>query len=188
MPMSIESELAALHQPLLRFAQLQLRNDAMAQDVVSETFLAILEKPDSFEGRSTLRTYATGILKFKIIDLLRRRGREVHIEPLDEQSLDDAMDALFAADGHWAEPPAPWAHPEQALQQTQFLETLQVCVGRLPPKVGRVFMMREWLEQDLDEICTELGITNNNCGVMLYRARMALRECLDRSWFQVQPA
>ena len=57
--MSIESELAALHQPLLRFAQQQLRNDSLAEDVVSETFLAILEKPDNFEGRSSLRTYAT---------------------------------------------------------------------------------------------------------------------------------
>ena len=99
--MSLESELAALHQPLMRFAKMQLRNDAMAEDVVSETMLAILEKPDNFEGRSTLRTYATGILKFKIIDLLRKRGREVHIEPLDEQSMDDALDALFAKDGHW---------------------------------------------------------------------------------------
>jgi RNA polymerase sigma-70 factor (ECF subfamily) len=184
--MSLESELAALHKPLLRFAQLQLRNDSMAEDVVSETLLAILEKPDNFEGRSSLRTYATGILKFKIIDVIRARGREVHIEPMDEQSMDDALDALFAADGHWQEPPAPWQHPERALEQTQFFEALQACVDRLPPKLGRIFMMREWLEREVDDICTELGITSNNCGVMLYRARMALRECLDRNWFQGQ--
>ena len=58
--MPLESELAALRQPLLRFAKLQLRNDAAAEDVVSDTMLAILEKPDNFEGRSSLRTYATG--------------------------------------------------------------------------------------------------------------------------------
>ena len=80
----------------------------------------------------------------------------------------------------------PWAHPEAALQQAQFFEALQACVGRLPPKVGRVFMMREWLEQEVDDICAELAITSNNCGVMLYRARMQLRECLDRNWFQVR--
>ena len=90
--MTLESELAALHQPLLRFAKMQLRNDSMAEDVVSEAMLAILEKPDGFEGRSTLRTYATGILKFKIIDVLRKRGREVHIETVDDQSMDDALD------------------------------------------------------------------------------------------------
>ena len=186
--MTLESELAQLHKPLLRFAQLQLRNDAMADDVVSETMLAILEKPDNFAGRSTLRTYATGILKFKIIDVLRLRGREVHIEPLDEQSMDDALDALFAADGHWRDAPPAWQQPEQCLEQAQFFETLQVCVGRLPPKIGRVFMMREWLDQEIAEICSELDITANHCGVMLYRARMQLRECLERQWFQGQKA
>jgi RNA polymerase sigma-70 factor, ECF subfamily len=182
--MSLESELAQLHKPLLRFAQLQLRNDSMAEDVVSETLLAILEKPDNFEGRSTLRTYATGILKFKIIDVLRRRGREVHIEPLAEQSIDDAIDALFLADGHWEDKPQAWQQPERALEQNQFFEVLQKCVDRLPPKMGRVFMMREWLEKEMDDICEELGITTSNCGVMLFRARMQLRECLDRTWFQ----
>jgi len=181
--MSLESELAALHPPLLRFAKLQLRNDSAAEDVVSETMLAILEKPDNFEGRSSLRTYATGILKFKIIDVIRKRGREVHIEVLDEQSMDDAMDALFARDGHWAEPPPAWQEPDRALQQSQFFEVLQGCIDRLPAKIGRVFMMREWLDKGVDDICEELGITSNHCGVMLYRARMQLRECLGGQWF-----
>ncbi len=184
--MSLESELAQIQPPLLRFAKMQLRNDSMAEDVVSETLLAILEKPDNFEGRSTLRTYATGILKFKIIDLIRRRGREVCIEPLDDQSLDDAIDALFAKDGHWQEPPPAWQQPEAALEQAQFFDQLQICVDRLPPKIGRVFMMREWLEHETADICAALDITSNNCGVMLYRARMQLRDCLDRHWFAGQ--
>ncbi|EHR72216.1 RNA polymerase sigma-70 factor, TIGR02943 family [Burkholderiales bacterium JOSHI_001] len=184
--MTIEAELAELHEPLLRFAKLQLRHDAAAEDVVSETLLAILEKPDNFEGRSSLRTYATGILKYKIIDVIRRRGREVHIEPMDEQSMDDALDALFVKDGHWQDPPQAWQRPDQALEQSQFFEKLQDCVDRLPPKLGRVFMMREWLEREVDDICGELGITSNHCGVMLYRARMQLRDCLDRNWFAGQ--
>jgi RNA polymerase sigma-70 factor (ECF subfamily) len=184
--MTLETELTALHKPLLRFAQSQLRNDSMAEDVVSETFLAILERPDRFEGRSTLRTYATGILKFKVINVLRKRGREVHIEPLEGQSIDDALDALFQADGHRKDAPQPWQQPEKALEQSQFFDQLQVCVNRLPPKVGRVFVMREWLEHETEDICEELGITANNCGVMLYRARMQLREYLDRNWFQGQ--
>ncbi len=181
--MAIETELAELHQPLLRFAKLQLRNDSAAEDVVSETLLAILERPQGFEGRSSLRTYATGILKFKIIDHIRRRGREVHIEPQDEQSLDETIDALFAQDGHWRQEPPPWQQPEAALEQAQFFDRLQDCLDRLPAKIGRVFMMRECLEREIEDICAELGITSNNCGVMLYRARMKLRECLDRHWF-----
>lgn len=184
--MTIESELAALHQPLLKFARMQLRNDCVAEDVVSETLLAILEKPDNFEGRSSLRTYATGILKFKIIDVIRVRGRETHIETMDDQSIDDAIDALFISDGHWQNSPTPWQHPEGALEQSQFLDALQICLDRLPPKLGRIFMMRECLEKEVDDICIDLGLTSNNCGVMLYRARMQLRECLDMSWFQVK--
>ena len=185
-PMSIEAELAQLHRPLLRLATMQLRNESVAEDVVSETFLAILERPDRFEGRSSLCTSATAILKFKIIDVIRKRGREVHIEQFDEQSMDDAMDALFAKDGHWQEQPSAWQHPEKSLEQRQFFETLQTCIDRLPPKMGRVFMMREWLEKDVEDICAELNITATNCGVMLYRARMRLRECLDRNWFKGQ--
>lgn len=184
--MILESELAALREPLLRFAKLQLRHDSLAEDVVSDTFLALLEKPDGFEGRSSLRTYATGILKFKIIDVLRKRGREVPIEPLDEQSIDDAIDAMFIADGHYRDEPAAWRQPERALEQSQFFDVLQLCVDRLPAKIGRVFMMREWLEREVEEICTELGITANHCGVMLYRARMQLRECLQQRWFEGQ--
>ncbi len=185
--MSLEADLAALRLPLLRFAQLQLRHDSMAEDVVSETLLAILEKPDSFEGRSSLRTYATGILKFKIIDVLRKRGREVQAVAQDEQSMDEALDALFTENGHWQEPPAAWQQPEASLEQRQFFDRLQACVDRLPARTGRVFMMREWLDQDVEEICAELGITANNCGVMLYRARMQLRECLNQTWFGVAP-
>jgi RNA polymerase sigma-70 factor (ECF subfamily) len=182
--MSIEEQLAQLRVPLLRYANMQLRCEAMAEDVVSETLLAILEKPDAYGGASSLRTYATGILKHKVVDALRRRGRELPIEPLDEQSIDEAIDALFNEDGHWAERPQSWGVPEQALQQREFFEVLQRCIDRLPPRLGRIFMMREWLELQVEQVCEQLNITANHCGVMMYRARMQLRECLDRNWFQ----
>jgi RNA polymerase sigma-70 factor (ECF subfamily) len=178
--MSLEAELAALRPALLKFAQLQLRDAGAAEDVVSEVLLALLEKPDAFEGRSSLRTYATGILKFKLIDHLRRRAREVPIEPLDEQSVDEAIDALFAADGHYREPQPAWQQPERALESAQVQRQLQGCIEHLPERLGRVFMMREWLEKEVDEICSELGITANHCSVLLYRARMQLRGCLQR--------
>ena len=97
--------------------------------------------------------------------------------------MDDALDALFQADGHWQEPPPAWQGPERSLQERQFFEMLQVCIDRLSPKLARVFMMREWLEREVDDVCQELGITANNCHVMLYRARMQLRECVDLNWF-----
>ena len=178
--MSLEADLAALRPALLKFAQLQLRDPRACEDVVSEVLLALLERPQAFEGRSSLRTYATGILKFKIVDHLRRRAREVPIEPLDEQSMDDALDALFAADGHYREPQPAWQQPERALESAQVQRQLEGCIEHLPERLGRVFMMREWLEKEVDEICGELGITANHCSVLLYRARMQLRGCLQR--------
>jgi RNA polymerase sigma-70 factor (ECF subfamily) len=180
---ALATELNQLRQPLLRFAQMQLRNEALAEDAVSETMLAILETPERFEGRSSLRTYATGILKFKIIDILRRRGREVEVAPEEDQTQDEAIEALFGADGHYIDRPQAWTPPDAALEQAQFMAVLQACIERLPPRLARVFMMREWLEQETEEICAELDITANNAGVMLFRARMQLRECLQARWF-----
>jgi RNA polymerase sigma-70 factor, ECF subfamily len=179
----LAAALASLRLPLLRFAQMQLRNESLAEDAVSETLLAILETPERFEGRSTLRTYATGILKFKIIDVMRRRGREVELTVAEDQTQDEAIEALFKADGHFADRPAAWADPDAALEQGQFMAVLQECIERLPPRLARIFMLREWQEQETDEICAELGITANNAGVMLFRARMQLRECLQLNWF-----
>ena len=184
----LEQELSALHKPLLRFAKLQLRNEAAAEDAVSATLLAILERPDAFQGGSSLRTYATGILKHKVIDHIRRCSREVAVEPLHEQSLDDALDALFEEDGHWREQPTAWVEPERALEQAQMMKALERCLEKLPARVARVFMMREWLEKDTSEVCNELGITANNCHVMLFRARMLLRGCLDTNWFHREAA
>jgi RNA polymerase sigma-70 factor, ECF subfamily len=184
--LSLEQQLADLRRPLLRYANMQLRDTAVAEDAVSDTLLAILEKPQAFEGASSLRTYATGILKHKVIDVIRRRGRELQIEPLDEQSMDDALDALFKDDGHWANKPLAWGEPEAALSQSEFFEVLQNCMDRLPARLSRIFMAREWLDKDVTEICEEMQVTPNNCHVMLYRARMQLRECLEINWFAGQ--
>jgi RNA polymerase sigma-70 factor (ECF subfamily) len=180
----LEQELSALHQPLLRFAKLQLRDEAAAEDAVSATLLAILEKPDAFKGGSSLRTYATGILKHKLVDQIRRCSREVAISTDEDQSIDDAIEALFNETGHWSDKPSAWAEPEHALERNQLMQALERCLEKLPARLGRVFMMREWLEEDTGTICEELNITANNCHVMLFRARMLLRECLDNGWFQ----
>jgi RNA polymerase sigma-70 factor (ECF subfamily) len=180
----LEQQLAALHQPLLRFAKLQLRDEAAAEDAVSATLLAILEKPAAFQGASSLRTYATGILKHKLVDQVRRSQREVRVEPLEDQSIDEALDALFNETGHWCDRPAAWAEPEHAVEQAQLGAALERCLESLPARLARVLTLREWLDQETDEICAELGISSNNCHVMLYRARMLMRACLEAQWFQ----
>jgi RNA polymerase sigma-70 factor (ECF subfamily) len=179
-------QVEALRPQLMRFARTQLRNDAWAEDAVSETLLAALEKPQSFAGGSQLKTWLVGILKHKVIDQLRKQSREVTLASEDDgQELDEL---LFAADGHWREAPKEWGDPEHALRERQFFDVLEACVQHLPGAQGRVFMMREWLELETDEICKELSITSTNLWVMLHRARLRLRDCLQQSWFDARSA
>lgn len=165
---------------LLRYARLQLRNDAWAEDAVSETLLAALERPAAFEGRSQWTTWLVGILKHKVIDQLRRRKRETplswEVEPDHEELLE------FQPDGHFMHPPADWGDPAAALQQTEFLTIMDICLNQLPAQMGRVFLMREWLELDSPQICKELGVSATNLWVLLHRARLRLRACLEIKW------
>jgi RNA polymerase sigma-70 factor (TIGR02943 family) len=185
--MSFESEVAQHRNDLLRYARLQLRNDAWAEDCVSETLLAALSRPQAFGQRSQLKTWLVGILKHKIIDALRARQREVTL-PESEGDGSEELDALmFQADGHYATPPAEWGDPEQALGSRQFFEVLEACTGKLPPGMARVFLMREWLEMSSEDICKELALTPTNLYVQLHRARLRLRECLELNWFAGSP-
>ena len=177
---SFARDVEMLRPQLLRFAHKQLRNDAWAEDAVSETVLAALERPQSFAGQSQLKTWLVGILKHKVIDQLRRHTREVASSADDDADLDDL---LFLPDGHFRETPQDWGDPESACREGQFFKVLEACVEVLPPQQGRAFMMREWLEFETDEICKELDITATNLWVMLHRARLRLRDCLQMNWF-----
>ena len=168
---------------LLRVAVLQLRDSEVAEDVVQDTLLAALQGAGAFSGRSSLKTWLTGILKHKIIDAIRRKSREPALTSLNEEAQIDDLDALFDESGHWDNPPADWGDPESALSRQQFLEVMQMCLEKLPPNTARVFMMREVMDLDSEEICKELSITSTNLWVILYRARMALRQCLEQNWF-----
>ncbi len=184
MPSDFEHQLIALRDYLLRFALLQLRNDAWAEDVVSETILVALAKPQAFERRSQLKTWLVGILKHKIVDTIRYRQRELLVGDSTTDEDTDPLELMaFRADGHFAERPSDWGDPHQDLQSQQFFAVLEICTEKLPPVQGRLFLMREWLELSSDEICKELSLTPTNLYVQLHRARLRLRECLELNWF-----
>lgn len=181
---TFEQQLTDARAYLLKFARLQLRNEAWAEDVVSETLLAAWAKPQAFQARSQLRTWLVGILKHKIVDVLRQRRREVTVGSDAEDERADPLDHMaFKADGHFAEPPADWGNPEQDLGSRQFMAILDACTEKLPPVQGRLFLMREWLELSSEDICKELQLTPTNLYVQLHRARLRLRECLEHNWF-----
>jgi RNA polymerase sigma-70 factor (ECF subfamily) len=171
---------------LLRVARLQLRDESLAEDVVQETLLAALSG-SGFSGKSSLRTWLTGILKHKIVDAIRRKQREPTVASafgdVDSELDIEDFDGLFKENGAWDTKPADWGNPDAALSRRQFFDIMDLCLEKLPPNTARVFVMREVMELETDEICKELTITANNLWVILYRARMSLRECLERTWF-----
>ena len=184
---SFEHQLVAHRGYLLKFARLQLRNETWAEDAVSETLLAALNKPQAFDNRSQLKSWLVGILKHKVSDVFRHNARMVTLET--EQAASNSQGELdglvFKTSGHFAQAPADWGNPEQNLQSSQFFQVLEACTEKMPAAMGRVFLMREWLELSSDEICKELGLSSTNLYVTLHRARLRLRECLELHWFGV---
>lgn len=181
---SFEQQIVELRTYLMKFARLQLRNDAWAEDAVSETVLAALAKPQAFANRSQLKTWLVGILKHKVIDAIRHHRREVCGLDTSDDDQTDPMDYIaFQADGHFSETPAEWGNPEDYASSRQFFEILEACANQLPAAQGRLFLMREWLELSVEEICKELGLTATNLYVQLHRSRLRLRECLELNWF-----
>ena len=165
---------------LYRFALARLRDPHQAEDVVQETFLAAIKNPN-FAEQSSPRTWLTGILKHKIIDIMRKGLREVSASDLMTDE-DADMDEFFNAKGRWDDKPQAWDVPHDALEQKQFLGVLQDCIDRLPKKLATMFLMRDVHETENEEICKELNITATNAWVMLYRARMGVRKCLEINW------
>lgn len=169
---------------LMRYALLQLRDAGAAEDAVQDTLIAALEGRDRFSGKSSVKTWLTGILKHKIIDHIRRQTREQPLISGDTESSEaDAVDVLFLEDGHWRQPPSDWGDPDKALENKAFMAIFEQCAKNMPDKMARAFMMRELMELSTGYICKELDVSTTNCWVILHRARLSLRECLELNWF-----
>ncbi len=168
---------------LLRVARLQLRNDELAEDCMKDTLVAALQGAAGFSGKSSVKTWLAGSLRHKIVDAIRRKTTAPVFATLDDECQIDDFDALFNASGHWENPPADWGNPEGELERLDFMKVMDFCLEKLPPNTARVFMMREVMDLDSDEICKELSITSTNLWVIMYRARMSLREGLEQHWF-----
>jgi RNA polymerase sigma-70 factor (ECF subfamily) len=168
---------------LLKVAQLQLKQPSLAEDVVQDTLEAALRSRHTFRGNASRRTWLTGILRHKVADAFRLQRR--HAAPLTALTVPEhlrSVDASFGPDGAWSRPPLHWDVPEDAQLQTEFLEVLQDCLGNLPPLIARAFVLREVMELETAEISEDLSVTANHLGVLMYRARMLLRTCIETQW------
>ncbi len=169
---------------LYKYALVHTRDEYKAEEAVQETLLAALQARDRYAGGAAPRTWLIGILKHKIMDMFRHDAREVQLDEPDDLEEADEMrtEDNFASNGHWKNRLSDWGSPEELLERDQFMIILQRCLDTLPPRHARLFMLHAVMEESSENICQELAITPTNLWTMLYRARLGLRQCLDRNW------
>ncbi len=168
---------------LYNFALGRLRNSTNAENAVQETLLAAFQSINSFSGKSTERTWLIGILKHKIIDHFRKNYREKPVTDItgDEQAIDQFFDRTT----HLKNSPKSWEfNPSQLLENKEFWGTFQNCLTKLSSNARDAFVLREVEKLDGKEVCKTLNISSSNFWVLLHRARLQLRECLEENWFK----
>ena len=141
-----------------------------AEDIAHATFVTFLEKAEAFEGRSQVRTWLFGILLHKIMEVRRMSHRERQTDDIDE-----VMESRFDANGSWSRPPSA----DAKVFAREIRERTAECLEGATPKQRLAFVLREVEGLETNEICKILEVTITNLGVMLYRIRNRLRECLE---------
>lgn len=171
---------------LFRYALIRVSKRDIAEDLVQETFLAALKGFSTFDGKSSIKTWLTGILRHKVMDHFRsiyKSGSKTL--DLESGNIDDFIDE-GKNKGRWrlGRNPGDWSvTPDDDLQQKEFMEIVIDCLSELPERIASVFKLSELEERDTNEVCKELGITATNFWVIMHRARNGLRRCLEINWF-----
>jgi len=178
----------SLRKKMLKFALIQVKNEQLAEDAVQEALISAYQNMAKFQRQAALQTWIFSILKNKLIDLLRKEKRVTSVSQLEQgHGLhgDELMEFLFDQKGHWhkEQKPIRWPHPDEDLENTHFWRVFETCLDNMPERYSRYFMMREFLELETNEICTNENLTTNQLNVTLYRARLKLRECLENNWY-----
>lgn len=172
---------------LYKFAYFRVNNTALAEDLVQETFLAAIKGKDRFTGKASVKTWLTGILKNKVIDYYRKKNRTQSMQETANFFEREEGD-LFSDDGSWnfdnPNIPSDWSPAQvEKMDRKEFMQQFYLCSEKLPEKIRTVFIMREVDGVTSAEICEQLEITPQNLWTILHRARLALRQCLEKNFF-----
>jgi len=170
---------------LLRFAFLRTNNNEHAKDLVQETFFAGLRNVETYKGDISEKNWLFFILKNKIIDHYRKKASSLitEIDSLMERSADYFDDA-----GHWKESayPKEWGRSySDPVEKEEFYDILNKCTQKLSELIRIVFVMKYLDEKESEEICKELQITSSNYWVIIHRAKLQIRKCLEKNWISI---
>lgn len=168
---------------LFNYAITRVNDREIAKDLVQDTFFAGVKGSNNFKGEASERTWLTSILKRKIIDYYRKINSKKGQAEV-KMNFYDSGDK----EGHWIEERVPqtWENESEKLIESEELgKTLNDCIEHLPEKYGLVFKMKTIQGFETEDICKELGITSSNLWVIIHRARMQLRKCMEDNWFNI---
>jgi RNA polymerase sigma-70 factor (ECF subfamily) len=162
---------------LFRYARLRVTDRSDCEELVQETFLAALKGKENFRGQCDFATWLVGILKHKIMDHFRRQQRN----QTDALPEDSTVDAMFSGLGKWKKFPRRWhIDPQDSAMESEVLPALQRCMEALPESQRRAFVLNIIDEQKVEEVCKTLQVSSTNLYVLLHRARLRLRDCLEK--------
>jgi len=179
MPMQAESWLTEYGDRLYHYAYRQTHDEEQAADLVQETLLGAWRSRDHFHGNSSESTWLIGIMKHKVLDLIRKNIKERSVF----SSNTDPLDTYFQKNNSWKEPPQAWYdHPEKAMHNQQLAKALHECIRRLPQTQRDLFSMKELQGYSTQDICQSCNLSTTNFHVLMHRARLALRRCLTQCW------
>lgn len=178
---------------LYSIAYYKTNSKEAAEDLVQDTFFSALRAIDTFKQNSSEKTWLIAILKNKIIDYYRKRDVLKHTEDYIKDTEDSFYDAFFQADqystAHWKETamPKPWITEADAEVNTkEFMKALDNCIEKMPLKLRPIFVMKYINEEDSEKICKDYGISSSNYWTIIHRAKLILRNCLEKTWFKTE--
>lgn len=169
--------------PLFKFAVSRVSDSEVAKDLVQDTFLSALKGQKEFRGEISEKNWLYSILKNKIIDHYRRKAVQSFTEL---GQLTDELEDYFDENENWNESARPqdWRIDyTQTIEQKEFYDVLERCKKKLAELLNAVFTLKYLEEKESDEICKDLNISPSNYWVLLHRARLRIRQCLEVNWF-----
>ena len=168
---------------LYRYAFQRTRSRELAEDLVQDTLLSAYKAYDSFEGKASVKTWLISILRNKIIDNARRAKR-IEFLSYDALTAEQSSDESFSRYGIWKKILEGWnATPDELMESQDFIKQLKGCIDGLPEAMQQVFVLKIVDQLSTEEICQLLDIKENNVWVILHRARLKMRNCLQANWF-----
>lgn len=173
---------------LFRYALSRVRDEGAAEDLVQDTLLAAFKSRERFKGESSELTWMTGILRNKLFELYRRQAKE---SPLGRAEEDEDPESEFFGARHWTASAAPrdWGgEPARRAESAEFAAALRRCLDALSAGPARAFVLREMEGAAPEDAAEALGVSPGHLAVLLYRARMRLRRCLEKNHFAPEAA